>query len=113
MTSFSQFEPVLEANLGAHWRYRFTEIDTDVPLGAASIAQVYRAVQRDGEEVVVKVQRPGVAASTRLDMEILAQAVKLADVEDNSLPPVNWGGLVVGLLVLGAGAFFLVRRLRR
>ena len=75
---FSEFEPVLERNLGAHWRYRFTEIDTDVPLGAASIAQVYRAVQRDGQEVVLKIQRPGVAASTRLDMEILAQAVKLA-----------------------------------
>jgi ubiquinone biosynthesis protein len=75
---FSEFEPVLEKNLGDHWRYRFKEIDTDVPLGAASIAQVYRAVQRDGQEVVLKIQRPGVAASTRLDMEILAQAVKLA-----------------------------------
>ena len=75
---FSEFEPVLSKNLGAHWRYRFKEIDTDVPLGAASIAQVYRAVQTDGEEVVLKVQRPGVAASTKLDMEILAQAVKLA-----------------------------------
>jgi ubiquinone biosynthesis protein len=75
---FSDFEPVLIKNLGAHWRYRFTEIDTHVPLGAASIAQVYRAVQNDGQEVVLKVQRPGVAASTRLDMEILAQAVKLA-----------------------------------
>ena len=75
---FSEFEPVLVKNLGSHWRYRFTEIDTEVPLGAASIAQVYRAVQNDGLEVVLKVQRPGVAASTRLDMEILAQAVKLA-----------------------------------
>ena len=75
---FSEFEPVLEKNLGAHWRYRFKEIDTEVPLGAASIAQVYRAVQNDGLEVVLKVQRPGVAASTRLDMEILAQAVKLS-----------------------------------
>src|SRR5947209_14246732 len=75
---FSEFEPVLVTNLGHHWRYRFTEIDTDVPLGAASIAQVYRAVQTDGTEVVLKLQRPGVAASTRLDMEILAQAVKLA-----------------------------------
>ena len=75
---FSEFEPVLAKNLGHHWRYRFKEIDTDVPLGAASIAQVYRAVQTDGTEVVLKVQRPGVAASTRLDMEILAQAVKLA-----------------------------------
>jgi ubiquinone biosynthesis protein len=74
---FSEFEPVLEANLGSGWRGRFREIDTDQPLGAASIAQVYRAVQRDGKEVVIKVQRPGVAAATRLDMEILAQAVRL------------------------------------
>ena len=34
--------------------------------------------RHDGQEVVLKIQRPGVAASTRLDMEILAQAVKLA-----------------------------------
>lgn len=39
--------------------------------------------------------------------------LELTDVDDNSLPAVNWGGYVVGLLVLGAGSFFLVRRLRR
>jgi ubiquinone biosynthesis protein len=74
---FSEFVPVLEANLGRDWQYRFRSIDTDRPIGAASIAQVYRAVQHDGEEVAIKIQRPGVAAATRLDMEILAQAVKL------------------------------------
>jgi hypothetical protein len=36
----------------------------------------------------------------------------LTDVEDNSAPPINWGGIVVGVLILGAGAFFLVRKLR-
>ena len=75
---FSEFEPVLEANLGEHWRSRFREFDTERPLGAASIAQVYRAVQTNGREVAIKIQRPGVAAAARLDMEILAQAVKLA-----------------------------------
>ena len=75
---FAEFEPVLEANLGESWRSRFAEFDTERPLGAASIAQVYRAVQRNGRPVAIKVQRPGVAAAARLDMEILAQAVKLA-----------------------------------
>ena len=36
----------------------------------------------------------------------------LTDVDDNTLPEINWGGYVVGTLVLAAGAFFLVRRLR-
>jgi hypothetical protein len=36
----------------------------------------------------------------------------LTNVDDNSSPPLNWGGIVVGALVLGAGAFFLVRKLR-
>ncbi|MBA2383911.1 MAG: hypothetical protein H0V68_04510 [Actinobacteria bacterium] len=33
--------------------------------------------------------------------------------EEQSPPRVNWGGIVVGLLVLGLGGFLLVRRLRR
>lgn len=74
---FSEFEPVLCANLGGDWRRRFRDIDTSRPLGAASIAQVYGAVLQDGTEVAVKLQRPGVAAAVRLDMEILAQAVRL------------------------------------
>ena len=31
---------------------------------------------------------------------------------DDSTPPINWGGIVVGVLVLGAGTFFLIRKLR-
>jgi hypothetical protein len=42
-----------------------------------------------------------------------AEFLELTDVDDNSLPAINWGGYVVGVLVLGAGAFFLLRRLRR
>ena len=36
--------------------------------------------------------------------------LELTNVEDT--PPINWGGVVVGLLVLGTGGFFLVRKLR-
>ena len=39
--------------------------------------------------------------------------IALTDVDDNSTPPINWGGIVVGVLVLGAGGFFLLRKLRQ
>lgn len=41
-----------------------------------------------------------------------ADFLALTNVEDNSLPPLNWGGIVVGVLVLAAGSFFLVRKAR-
>jgi hypothetical protein len=37
----------------------------------------------------------------------------LTDVEDNTLPTINWGGYVIGFLVLGIAAVLLVRRRRR
>jgi ubiquinone biosynthesis protein len=53
----------------------FTEFSS-VPLGSASIAQTYLARLRDGREVVVKVQRPGVAEAVERDLDILR---RLAD----------------------------------
>ncbi|HYK06333.1 MAG TPA: hypothetical protein VEW11_01065 [Gaiellaceae bacterium] len=41
-----------------------------------------------------------------------ADFLALTNVEDNALPPINWGGILVGVLVLGAGLFFLVRKSR-
>jgi ubiquinone biosynthesis protein len=46
------------------------------PLGSASIAQTYPARLHDGRDVVVKVQRPGVAESIEGDLDILR---RLAD----------------------------------
>jgi hypothetical protein len=42
-----------------------------------------------------------------------ADFLALTDVEDNSLPVINWGGYVVGFLVLGLAALLIVRRRRR
>ncbi len=49
------------------------------PLAAASIGQVHRAVLRDGQEVVVKVQRPGIQKTVNVDLEILKGVATLAE----------------------------------
>ena len=49
----------------------------EVPLAAASVAQVHTARAFSGKEVVVKVLRPGVAVQVARDMRILAAVVRL------------------------------------
>jgi predicted unusual protein kinase regulating ubiquinone biosynthesis (AarF/ABC1/UbiB family) len=48
------------------------------PLATASMAQVHRAVLRDGAEVVVKVQRPGVRQRIEIDLEVLREVARFA-----------------------------------
>lgn len=51
----------------------------DIPIGAASIGQVHRARLLTGEDVVVKVQRPNVAAKVTTDLSLLREFVKLTE----------------------------------
>jgi predicted unusual protein kinase regulating ubiquinone biosynthesis (AarF/ABC1/UbiB family) len=58
----------------------FAEWD-ETPFASASIAQVHYATLHSGEEVVVKIQRPGIRRRVAADLQILrrfAQAVELA-----------------------------------
>jgi ubiquinone biosynthesis protein len=55
----------------------FQEFD-EAPLAAASIAQVHAAKLRSGEDVVVKVIRPGVRAKIERDIEVLYVFARLA-----------------------------------
>lgn len=48
----------------------FKEFDPS-PVGAASVAQVHKAVLHSGEQVVVKVQRPGIQRQMAVDLDIL------------------------------------------
>jgi len=61
---------VLEAELGEAPEQAFRSFDF-TPIAAASIGQTHRAVLPDGEAVVVKVQRPGVADLVRRDAAVL------------------------------------------
>lgn len=61
---------VVEEELGVRTNKVFESFD-EAPLGSASLAQVHRAVLRDGREVAVKVQRPDAIASVRTDLDAL------------------------------------------
>lgn len=67
-----------------------------------------------GERLGLLLQRDGSVWRSGLCSQVDPAAfLELTNVEDNTLPPTNWGGIVVGVLVLGGGTFFLIRRLRR
>ncbi|HEY1280598.1 MAG TPA: AarF/UbiB family protein [Acidimicrobiales bacterium] len=61
---------VLEAELGATVEEEFASFDFE-PLAAASIGQTHRAVLKNGEKVVVKVQRPGIEDVVYRDAAVL------------------------------------------
>ncbi|SDJ55855.1 ABC1 kinase family protein [Streptomyces indicus] len=75
---FPVFEPVLRQQLGPRWAATFREIDTEAPLGSASLAQVYRVVLADGRDGVLKVMRPGTRERVYADMAYLRRGARLA-----------------------------------
>jgi ubiquinone biosynthesis protein len=68
---FEAVRAVVEEDLGAPLGVLFARFDRE-PLASASIAQVHAARLPGGEEVVVKVQRPRVAALVRQDLAAMA-----------------------------------------
>jgi predicted unusual protein kinase regulating ubiquinone biosynthesis (AarF/ABC1/UbiB family) len=68
----------IEAELGKPIEILFREFNP-IPLAAASLGQVHQAILPNGEIVVVKVQRPGLAKLFNLDFEILHRLVRLGN----------------------------------
>jgi predicted unusual protein kinase regulating ubiquinone biosynthesis (AarF/ABC1/UbiB family) len=69
---FEKVQAIVEVEIGARISKAFSEFDAE-PVAAASIGQVHRAKLRNGQDVVVKVQRPGVREAIADDLEVLAE----------------------------------------
>ncbi len=67
----------IESELGRPISEIFDSFE-DEPLAAASLAQVHRAVFR-GSPVVLKVQRPDIVETIKLDVDIMASVARLAE----------------------------------
>lgn len=68
--SYEQAEKTIEQELGKKIPELFLNFEP-VPLAAASLGQVHKARLHNGEEVVVKVQRPGLKKLFEIDLQIL------------------------------------------
>ncbi|MGB3517587.1 MAG: AarF/ABC1/UbiB kinase family protein [Elainellaceae cyanobacterium] len=66
----------IEEELGDRPEQIYAEF-SDHPVAAASLGQVYKARLKTGEQVAVKVQRPGLAQRITLDLYILRQLAAL------------------------------------
>lgn len=76
--TIEQVHSQIERALDAPMDELYAEFD-EVPIGAASIGQVHRAVTLDGRECVVKVQRPGIENKIRSDLDLLYSLAKVLE----------------------------------
>ncbi|MDQ3026961.1 MAG: AarF/UbiB family protein [Pseudomonadota bacterium] len=75
---YAEVEKIVEAELGVRISKLFSRFDPE-PIAGASLGQVHKAALRDGREVVVKVQRPGVPQQVAEDFEVLKEIATFLD----------------------------------
>lgn len=85
----SQVRQRLLSEYGKGWEARFQDFDFE-PIAAASIGQVHMATAKDGRQLALKIQYPGVAESIDSDVDnltLLLQAARIlpGDIDFKSL----------------------------
>ena len=90
---FEQARQVIEEELDLSLERLFVDFD-EVPIAAASIGQVHRAVLPNGDVVAVKVQRPDAARQIDADLALLYQAARIAKERVRQLDFIDTRGLI-------------------
>jgi len=75
---FSETSKIIKEEFGLPIEDLFDFFD-EIPIASASIGQTYRARLKDGKEVVVKVQRPGIKKIIEADLEIMLHLATLME----------------------------------
>jgi ubiquinone biosynthesis protein len=73
-----QARDIIVQQLGMPLQQAFADFD-EKEIASASIAQVYAATLPDGQDVVVKIVRPGIEHKIRKDIEVLLLLARMAD----------------------------------
>ncbi len=76
--SYSEAVKLVESELHAPISDIFLSF-SEKPLAAASIGQVHRAVLKNGTQVIVKIQRPGIQSTIETDLDILAEWARISE----------------------------------
>lgn len=90
---FAHVEATILEELGQELPKLFREFD-QVPLAAASIGQVHRAVLHDGREVAVKIQRPGIRARLMEDLAVLDEVASMLEAFSTTAKRYNFTRIV-------------------
>lgn len=88
---FETIQSVLREEYGSQWMDLFQSVEKK-PLGSASIAQVHRAILKNGDPVVLKIQRPGIVQIINDDLNVLyfiAELIETYIPETRSFNPVG------------------------
>ena len=71
----SLYKQIVESELGDSIENLFDDFD-EVPLAAASLAQVHSAKLKDGQEIVIKTLRPGIEKKVKRNLRLMKAAAK-------------------------------------
>ncbi len=85
---YEQIRQQLQEDLGAPPEEAFAWFDPE-PIATASMAQVYRARLHQGDEVIVKVRRPGIGPLIETDLRWMMRLAQLAESEVPDLRAFN------------------------
>jgi ubiquinone biosynthesis protein len=83
-----QIRGVIEREMGAPVERLFATFE-DQPIASASIGQVHRATLFDGQQVVVKVQRPNIEETVEADLDLLLRQARFLEKRSETMRDYN------------------------